>query len=198
MQLDGSDGDSIATGSGTPKSITYTPDADFTGTDVFIIKVENEHGQIDTVTVVVHVIGSTAESISLRNSFTSADIDDSNGLTLAEAQSIVPTFTQLDFDAIDGDGDDELTMEELLKITLGSSGATTPVHVNFSNGGTEDGVSAETGFSTLLEGTTFVTEGGTVIISTSVTGATTETIYLPKAMELDTDGGTATIGSPPL
>lgn len=152
----------------------------FTGTDVFIIEVANEHGQVDSTTIIVHVIGSTADSVSLRNGFNSADIDDSDGLTLTEARTIISGFTQLNFDAIDGDG--ELSMEELLKITLGSSGETTPVYVNFANASTEDGNSPATGFNTLLEGTTFVTEGGTVTISA---GSTTETIYIPKAMNLE-------------
>ena len=169
-----------AVGSGTPKSILYTPNVDFTGTDVFIIEVANEHGQVDSTTIIVHVIGSTADSVSLRNGFNSADIDDSDGLTLTEARTIISGFTQLNFDAIDGDG--ELSMEELLKITLGSSGETTPVYVNFANASTEDGNSPATGFNTLLEGTTFVTEGGTVTISA---GSTTETIYIPKAMNLE-------------
>ena len=45
----------------------------------------------------------------------------------------------------------------------------------------------------LLEGASYVSNGGTIIISG---GSSSETIFIPAAMTLQSGGGTVTIGSP--
>jgi hypothetical protein len=191
VRLAAGDGTALASGSGTPKAITYTPDTDFTGTDVFIVEVANEHGTVDSATIVVRIF-DPANAIPLRDNFVSLDTSVNNSLSYAEALVQIPGMTRVEFDLLDSDSNGELSLNELLAATVGT-GSQTPVYVNFSNAGSEDGAAPATGFNTLLEGASFVSNGGTVIIST---GTTSETIYIPKAMTLQASGGTATIGAP--
>ena len=85
-------------------------------------------------------------------------------------------------------------MTDLLELTVGPVGVASPVYVNFANAGTEDGTAPETGFNTLLEGATFVSDSGIVSISS---GSSSETIYIEKAVTIEATGGTVTIGDTP-
>ena len=67
---------------------------------MFIVEVANEHGKVDSATIVVRVFDPAA-AIPLRDNFGTLDGDSSNGLTLAEAQVQIPGLTQLEFDALD-------------------------------------------------------------------------------------------------
>jgi hypothetical protein len=188
----GSGSEGGAMGTGASKTLTYTPNNNFTGTDVFIVDVTNEHGYTDSITVVVRVL-DTDNAIDLRDNFVSLDDNPAdNGLSLAEAQIQISGLTQLEFDFVDTDGDGLLSLIEIMEAIQGV-GSASPVYVNFSNVGAEDGTTPATGFDTLLEGATAVTEGGTVIISG---GNSDETIYIPKAMTLQSGGGTITVGAP--
>ena len=81
---------------------------------------------------------------------------------------------------------------EPLNATIGT-GSASPGSVTFSTSGAEDGTTPATGFNMLLEGASYVSNGGTIIISG---GSSSETIFIPAAMTLQSGGGTVTIGSP--
>jgi hypothetical protein len=186
----GSEGGAIGTGGS--KTLTYTPNNNFTGVDEFIVEVTNEHGYKDSITVIVRVL-DTDNAIDLRDEFVNLDDDPmDNGLSLAEAQVEIPGLTQYEFDFIDTNGDGLLSIAELLQGTFGS-GSLSTVYVNFANAGTENGTSPATGFNTLLEGASYVSNGGTIVISGD---SSSETIYIPAPMTLQTGGGTITIGAP--
>jgi hypothetical protein len=136
-------------------------------------------------------VDSVGDTVLLRDNFLSLDTNGSNGLSHAEAQVKIPSMSQQAFDFLDGDGDDELSLQELIE-AINGSGPADPVYVNFSNTGDEDGASTSSGFDTLLEGASYVTSGGTVIISG---GNTNETIYIPNPMTLQASGGTVRIGT---
>lgn len=191
VRLAAGDGTALASGTGSPKAITYTPNTDFVGTDVFILDVANEHGQVGSATIVVRVF-DPATVTPLRDNFVTLDTNNSNGLTFAEAQVQLPGLTQAEFDTLDANGDGVLTLIELIE-GINGAGSSNPAYVNFSNVGTEDGTTPAKGFNTLLEGATIVTSGGTVTISG---GSSSETIYIPKAMTLESGGGTISIGIP--
>ena len=134
----------------------------------------------------------SAIAMLLRDNFTTLDGDTSNGLSFTEALVQIPGLTPTEFNLLDTNDDGELSMTELLNATIGT-GSASPVYVNFSNNGAEDGTTPATGFNMLLEGASYVSNGGTIIISG---GSSSETIFIPAAMTLQSGGGAVTIGSP--
>ena len=129
-------------------------------------------------------------SISLRNTFNALDANGDGVLSLGE--SGLASLAELL--AYDEDGDGDVTIVDLLELTVGPVGVATTVYVNFSNAGTEDGAAPATGFNTLLEAAVFVADSGTVSITA---GSTNEVIYIDKAVRLEATGGTVTIGGTP-
>ena len=132
----------------------------------------------------------TIISLSLRNTFNALDANGDGVLSLGE--SGLASLAELL--AYDEDGDGDVTIVDLLELTVGPVGVATTVYVNFSNAGTEDGAAPATGFNTLLEAAVFVADSGTVSITA---GSTNEVIYIDKAVRLEATGGTVTIGGTP-
>lgn len=89
------------------------------------------------------------------------------------------------------DGNGEITLTDLLELTVGPTGVDSTVYVNFYNGSTEDGASPETGFNTLLEGVAFVSSGGTVILSPV---PSPEVLSISKPVTLQSSGIGAQLG----
>jgi hypothetical protein len=115
----------------------------------------------------------TLVSIStvLRNQFSALDTN-GDGITLAEARTAFPGLTQQDFNSLDTDNNNKLTLEELLEASVGQSGTATLTWINFTYSGTESGTAAEP-FNTLLEGLNFIADGGTITISSGSSSETT-------------------------
>jgi hypothetical protein len=169
---------------GTSMAVTYTPNLNATGTDVFIVGVVDTDNNIDSVAVVVHIFDNTNMQ-TLRDNFIPLDSSPQDGsLSLAESG-----LSALEFDAFDQNNDGFLSASEIYQ----AAGGLTTVYVNLANVGIENGLNPSNGFNTLLEGTTSVSSGGTVIISS---GSTSETITISSAMTLQASGGTVTIGKP--
>jgi hypothetical protein len=124
----------------------------------------------------------------LRNSFGSLDSNGDGVLSLSEGG-----FGSLaEMKPYDENLDGQLTLADLLELTVGPVGVANPVYVDFSYAGTESGTSGQP-FDTLLEAAVFVVNGGTVNITA---GSTTEALTINKDVTLVATGGTVTIGTP--
>ena len=141
--------------------------------------------RIDSVLIVDDVTAA-----ALRNTFSSLDTNGDGMLSLAE--SGLAALAELE--AFDEDEDGQLTLTDLLEITVGPVGLAPTVYVDFAHPGTERGTQAEP-FNSVLEAAAFVSSGGTVSIAAGSSG---ETIIIGKAMTLVRGGasGTAVIGAP--
>ena len=147
--------------------------------------------KLTSVSVVENLVSyNNTTATTLRNSFAALDID-SNGIL---SQSEGGFATLADVKAYDADGDGVVDLSDLLSTTVGPVGVASPVYVNFSNAGTENGAAPATGFNTVLEAAVFVADGGTISISS---GSSTETIYIEKSMTMVSTGGSATVGATP-
>lgn len=134
--------------------------------------------------------GATASD--LRNNFATLDADDSQGLSFAEAQTLIAGLTSTVFNNIDGNADGELSLAELLEVSVGPVGMLEPVYVDFSYTKTEAGTNSAP-FNTLAEGAAFVLPGGTVYLEGGSSG---ETLTITRSMTITTTGGSAIIGAP--
>ena len=145
--------------------------------------------RIDTIVIQENLVsynGTTATT--LRDAFASLDANGDGFLSLAEAG-----FAYLaELKPYDEDGDGQLSLSDLLELTVGPVGVAATVYLDFAYGGIESGTLAEP-FDSLLEAATFVANGGTVNIAT---GTSSETILINKDVDLVATGGTVTIGTP--
>lgn len=145
--------------------------------------------QLDTIMVKQNIDPNLETAATFRDTFGALDLNGDGILSLAE--SGLATLSQLY--AYDENDDQQVTLADLLELTVGPVGVATPVYVNFANAGTESGTLAEP-FDTLVEGAVFVADGGTVSITS---GSSSETIYIDKDITLTASGGKATLGAAP-
>ncbi|MEK7996170.1 MAG: tandem-95 repeat protein, partial [Planctomycetota bacterium] len=88
ISSDASDGSASASGTGASKAISYAPDANFNGSDSFVVQVSDGNGGTDTITVNV-----TVQSVNDAPSFTKGD--DQTVLEDAGAQTVAGWATAI-------------------------------------------------------------------------------------------------------
>ena len=76
---DGSHGSASASGTGSPKDIDYTPDADYYGSDSFVVQVSDGNGGTDTITVNITINPQNDNPTAVDDSFT-VDEDSSDNI----------------------------------------------------------------------------------------------------------------------
>ena len=96
--------------------------------------------------------------------------------------------------AYDRDGNGLLSLLEILHVSLDSDTQPESVYVDFYHEGTQEGTQSNP-FTSLLEGTTWVQDNGTVIIAPSTSG---NAFIIDKALILQHDGseGVVSLGTP--
>jgi alpha-tubulin suppressor-like RCC1 family protein len=97
-------GDAIASGPGTQKSITYTPNIDWYGTDSFIVQINDKQEQhIDRITVYVHVLNQPDEPIFTQPGQTFSLKENSpKDYTFGKIEAIDPDNNNLTFSIVSG------------------------------------------------------------------------------------------------
>ena len=176
---------SISGTGSTPTTFDYAPNPGYSGEDTFTIEVNDDNGGIDQITVEVRVGSGSAIAADLRDDFAVMDTNPDGALTLAESG-----LTESVFDTLDLDGNQLLTIEELLEISVGSTGTAAEVWLDFNYVGTETGTTSAQPFNSLLEASAFAADNAVIYIAP---GDTTETIVLDKPLTLMRDGANGSV-----
>jgi len=102
-------GDALASGPGTEKSITYTPDKDWYGTDSFIVQVNDKQEQhIDRITVYVHVLPEPDKPVFTNPGQTFSIKENSpRDYTFGKIEATDPDNNNLTFSIVSGNTQDE-------------------------------------------------------------------------------------------
>lgn len=120
---------------------------------------------------VIYPTGIQSHAETLRNAYF-------DGLDFDDAQAIIPSLTEYQFNNMDIISDGILTMSELLSKSIGSVGTMSIVFVDFNYEGDEYGTSSQP-FDTLFEAAEYVSAGGDVLVRP---GESAEAVILNKAM----------------
>ena len=107
-----SNGVASASGNGASKAIGYTPNANFNGSDSFVVQVQEEHGGIDTITVNVNIAPINDDPDA---------VDDSVN---------TPMDTAVTIDVLANDNDLDMDSLTITNVTNGSNGTVTHNGVN--------------------------------------------------------------------
>ena len=108
MKRQASHGAAISSGGGESKAISYTPEANYHGSDSFVVQVEDGQGGSDTITVNVDIA-----AVNDVPSFAEGD-----KVTVSMSEDGLPTAFNLILHGIDADGD-ELTWSIITQASHG-------------------------------------------------------------------------------
>jgi len=196
------------TPTGTTQSIFYTPDANFSGSDSFVVQVIDGDGGVDTITVNVTVapaadtptnlalVGSgitidEADTYTLSGSFFDPDLGDSFTITIDWGDGSEPTVLTSGSGVIVSDGDGNYTFQSNHVYAQDSAGSPFGINVTVEDsfgGLVSSGIEVE-----VLNVAPTIDQGGLVVLEVAEDGSASFTL---NASDVADSGFTWTVVAP--